>query len=76
MIDDMIVQWNKISKLPYKAVTFSAYDRKGNIIYHTDCMLTLLFDHAVVCVTAIKDKRERKRLMIELTNPPLNTRPY
>ncbi len=76
MIDDLIIQWNKISSKAYKAVTFSAYDRKGNVIYHTDCMLTLLYDHAVVCVTAIKDKRERKRLMIELTNPPLNTRPY
>jgi hypothetical protein len=72
----MVEQWNKISARPYKAVTFTAYDRKGNNIYHTDCMLTLLHDHAVVCVTTIKDKRERKRLMLELTNPPLNNTPY
>lgn len=72
----MVVQWNKISARPYKAVTFTAFDRKGNNIYHTDCMLTLLHDHAVVCVTTIKDKSERKRLMIELTNPPLNNVPY
>jgi hypothetical protein len=39
-------------------------------------MLTLLHDHAVVCVTTIKDKRERKRLCLELTNPPLNVTPY
>lgn len=70
------MQWNKISARPYKAVTFTAYDRKGNTIYHTDCMMTLLHDHAVVCVTTIKDKRERKRLMVELTNPPLNNHPY
>lgn len=39
-------------------------------------MMTLLHDHAVLCVTAIKDKHERKNLMIELSNPPLNKRPY
>jgi hypothetical protein len=39
-------------------------------------MMTLLHDHAVVCVTTIKDKKERKRLMLELTNPPLNNCPY
>ncbi len=39
-------------------------------------MMTLLHDHAVVCLTTVKDKRERKRLMIELSNPPMNERPY
>lgn len=72
----MIEQWNKISVVPYKAVTFHSYDRKGNIIYHTDCMMTLLSDHAVICVTTIKDKKERKRVLVELSNPPLNTKPY
>ena len=72
----MIEKWNKISTLPYRAVTFSSYDRKGNIIYHTDCMLTLLADHAVICVTTIKDKKERKRVLVELSNPPLNEKPY
>lgn len=72
----MIEKWNLISKRPYKAVTWTSYDRKGNIIYHTDCMLTLLHDHAVVCLTTIKNKKERKTLMLELTNPPLNEVPY
>ena len=57
-------------------VTWVSYDRKGNVIYHTDCMLTLLHDHAVVCLTTVKDKKERKNLMLELTNPPLNVCPY
>lgn len=39
-------------------------------------MMTLLHDHAVVCVTAIKNKKERKNLMLELSNPPLNNKPY
>jgi hypothetical protein len=39
-------------------------------------MLTLLADHAVICVTAVKDKKERKRVLVELSNPPLNNHPY
>lgn len=76
MVDDLIEKWNQISVRPYRAVTFTSYDRKGNVIYHTDCMMTLLFDHAVVCHTTVKDKKERKRLLIELSNPPLNVKPY
>jgi len=75
-VDDLIEEWNKISLRPYRAVTFTSFDRKGHIIYHTDCMMTLLHDHAVVCITTIKEKKERKNLMIELTNPPLNEKPY
>jgi len=39
-------------------------------------MLTLLSDHAVVAFTCIRDKKERKNLMLELSNPPLNNKPY
>lgn len=39
-------------------------------------MLTLLADHAVICVTTIKDKKERKKVLVELSNPPLNNKPY
>ena len=39
-------------------------------------MMTLLHDHAVVCLTSVKNKKERKRLMVELTNPPINSKPY
>ncbi len=76
VVDDLIQKWNKISKRPYKAVTFTAHDRKGNIIYHTDCMMTLLHDHAVVSMTTVKNKKERKNLVLELSNPPLNNVPY
>ena len=76
VIDDLIDQWNKLSKNPYRAVTWTSYDRVGNVIYHTDCMMTLLNEHAVICLTAIKDKKERKRVVLELSNPPLNIEPY
>jgi len=76
VVDDLIDRWNQISNRPYRAVTFTSYDKKGNIIYHTDCMMTLLHDHAVLCVTSVRNKKERKRLILELCNPPLNSHPY
>ena len=39
-------------------------------------MLTLLNDHAVICLTAIKCKKERKRVLVELSDLHLNTKPY
>jgi hypothetical protein len=39
-------------------------------------MMTLLHDHAVVCMTTLKNKKERKNLVVELSNPPLNNYPY
>jgi hypothetical protein len=39
-------------------------------------MMTLLNDHAVFCLTAIRDKRERKHALVELSNPPDNLKPY
>jgi hypothetical protein len=76
VINDLLAKWNKLSCNDYKTVTWTSYDRKGNVIYHTDCMMTLLNDHAVVCVTAIKNKKERKKVILELCNPPQNIIPY
>jgi hypothetical protein len=39
-------------------------------------MLTLLNDHAVVCLTTVRNKKERRHLIVELTNPPMNNKPY
>lgn len=39
-------------------------------------MMTLLNDHAVVSITSVKNKKERKNLILELCNPPLNNKPY
>lgn len=76
VIEDFLLQWNALSIRPYRAVTWTSYDKKGEIIYHTDCMLTLLNDHAVICVTNITNKSERKRVILELCNPPQNNVPY
>ena len=76
MLDDLINEWNQLSARPYKAVTFVSYDIKGQTIYHTDCMMTLLYDHAIISLTAIKDKKQRKNVILELSNPPMNMKPY
>jgi hypothetical protein len=46
------------------------------LIYHTDCMMTLLSDHAVICAAAITKEEDRKKVLKELTDPSLNTKPY
>ena len=72
----MFIQWNQIAFKPYKAITFSSYDRNGNLIYHTDCLMTLLNDHAVICLEAIKSKKERQHVILELTSSSITERPY
>ena len=39
-------------------------------------MLTLLATHAIVALTCVTDKKERKNLILELSNPPANKVPY
>jgi len=70
VINDLISKWNAISLQKYKAVTFISYDKKGEVIYHTDCMMTLLNEHAVISITSIMDKKMRKNVILELSNPP------
>jgi hypothetical protein len=52
----------------YRLVTFSSFDKDGSIIYHTDCMMTLLSKHAVVCVSALKHPEDRQKMLEELTS--------
>lgn len=58
VIDALVAEWNKISKVPYCAVTFEARDSSDQVIYHTDCMLSLAGYHAFICIDAIKDPVE------------------
>jgi hypothetical protein len=77
VVEELLAKWNQIACKPYKAVTFSSYDRNGNVIYHTDCMMTLLHDHAVICLDAIKNKKERENVILGLTSSTTEKeRPY
>jgi len=50
---------NKYSKEPFELVPFKSTDRNDKPIYHTNCMMAMLKDHAVVCLSSIKDLNER-----------------
>jgi hypothetical protein len=50
----------------YKKVVFSATDAQGLDIYHTNVMMSLGKDFAVVCFDSIKDKEEKKILEASL----------
>ena len=55
---------------------FRSTDSNGDEIYHTDCMMTLLSKHAVVCLEAITNEEERDNLIYELTSPEANQFPH
>lgn len=46
-------------KTGYKKVAFGAFDAKGMEIYHTNVMMALGTDFAVICLDSIRDKKER-----------------
>lgn len=48
--------------LGYKEVSFTAVDAQGTRIYHTNVMMALGKDFAVICLDAIKDGEERKKV--------------
>lgn len=50
----------------YKAVTFHAKDSTGTDIYHTNVMMCMANDYAVVCLGSITDEEERKKLVASL----------
>jgi hypothetical protein len=77
VLEELLADWNQIASKPYKTVTFSSYDRNGIVIYHTDCMMTLLHEHSVICLDAIKNKKERQNVILALTSTNTeNDRPY
>eukprot|EP00831_Metopus_contortus_P004860 TRINITY_DN1180_c0_g1_i3.p1 TRINITY_DN1180_c0_g1~~TRINITY_DN1180_c0_g1_i3.p1 ORF type:complete len:276 (-),score=46.89 TRINITY_DN1180_c0_g1_i3:8-835(-) len=74
-VEIYVEELNKISSKPWKIISFSGKDRKGDTIYHTDCMLQLLADHALLSGSSLSVE-EKKIVMDELTNPEKNLIPY
>ena len=46
-------------KLGYKKILFDAKDEKNNIIYHTNVILCVAENFAVICLDAIKDEQQK-----------------
>lgn len=52
----------------YKAVCFSAYEKSGQAVYHTNVMLSVGKDFAIACLESVTDAEERKTLIKSLTD--------
>ncbi len=47
----------------YRAVSFTATDEKGKAIYHTNVMMCIADQYAVICLDSIADIAERNRVI-------------
>ena len=68
----MMEEWNKLSRRPYRVVTFTSYDRNNEIIYHSDVLMTLLHDHVVLCIECLKNPEDQDRVRREITSSEIN----
>lgn len=55
------------AKMGFDAVLFDAYDISGNLIYHTNVMMEVGTQVAVVCLESIRDEIEREKVMTRLS---------
>lgn len=52
--------------LGYKPVFFTSEDTQGHKIYHTNVMMSIAKDYAVICLECVSSNRERKAVINEL----------
>ena len=50
------------SDIGYSPITFTSYDSKGGIVYHTNVMMSIGDDFILVCLESILDEDERKKV--------------
>ena len=50
----------------YKSFSFYAYDRAGKEIYHTNVMMSIGKQFAIVCIESITDKKQREEMITSL----------
>ena len=56
----------------YKPIIFSSFDSNGGVIYHTNVMMSIGDDFALICYESIKDLKERKLVKRYLENSGKN----
>ncbi len=57
-------------EMGFREVTFTAFQQVGDkrlAIYHTNVMMCLAEQYAVICLASIDDKKEREKIVAELT---------
>ena len=75
VLEHFLEIFNSKCSTPFKLVTFSAKTSTNTAIYHTNVMLSLLSEHAVICLESIQDENERQKVIEELTSRDLNEYP-
>ncbi|WP_027420698.1 citrulline utilization hydrolase CtlX [Crocinitomix catalasitica] len=61
--------FQKIAKdLNYKAFYFNAIDASGKAIYHTNVMMSIGSEYAMICLESIRDLQERELILKALEN--------
>jgi len=53
-------------QLNYRSIVFHSYDQNGQLIYHTNVMMSIGDDFAVIAADNIKDDKERTMVLAEL----------
>ncbi len=53
-------------QMGYTAVVFDAYDQGGELIYHTNVMMSVGTKFSVICLSAITDLQQRKQVVESL----------
>ena len=53
---------NIYSKMPFELISFNGFDKNNKRIYHTNCIMAILQNHSIICLSSIKDENERKRV--------------
>lgn len=56
------------AQMNFDAVVFDAVDKNGNLIYHTNVMMSVGSQIAVVCLESITKEDERNRVISKLTS--------
>jgi hypothetical protein len=54
------------TRMNYRAVSFTATDDGGEPIYHTNVMMCVADDYAVICLNSIKNETEKKEVTATL----------
>lgn len=56
------------SQMNFDAVVFDAFDKNDNLIYHTNVMMEVGTQVAIVCLESIKDEKEREKVVSRLNS--------
>lgn len=57
---NLIFEWEKLTG--YNAILFSSYDKNQQLIYHTNVVMCLAENYAIVCLEAMEDEDARGRV--------------